>query len=160
MRIFLVDILTFDGFFGPKFDILTPRWLPTTGIRTPIGVKIFGRDLSKMEGLARQVEGVLKQVPGTSSAYAERVIGGYYLDIVPDRMALARYGLTIGDVQEVIGTALGGETVTTTVEGRERYSVTMRYPRDFRSSPQAIASEVLVSLPGGGTGAARRSRQN
>ncbi len=122
-----------------------------TGIRTPIGVKIFGRDLSQMEGLARQVEGVLKRVPGTSSAYAERVIGGYYLDIVPDRMALARYGLTIGDVQEVIGTALGGETVTTTVEGRERYSVTMRYPRDFRSSPQAIASEVLVSLPGGGT---------
>jgi Cu(I)/Ag(I) efflux system membrane protein CusA/SilA len=122
-----------------------------TGIRTPIGVKIFGRDLSQMEGLSRQVEGVLKRVPGTSSAYAERVIGGYYLDIVPDRMALARYGLTIGDVQEVIGTALGGETVTTTVEGRERYSVTMRYPRDFRSNPQAIASEVLVSLPGGGT---------
>jgi copper/silver efflux system protein len=122
-----------------------------TGIRTPIGVKIFGRDLSQMEGLARQVEGVLKRVPGTSSAYAERVIGGYYLDIVPDRMALARYGLTIGDVQEVIGTALGGETVTTTVEGRERYGVTMRYPRDFRSNPRAIASEVLVSLPGGGT---------
>jgi Cu(I)/Ag(I) efflux system membrane protein CusA/SilA len=122
-----------------------------TGIRTPIGVKIFGRDLAQMEGLARQVEGVLKRVPGTSSAYAERVIGGYYLDIVPDRMALARYGLTIGDLQEVIATALGGETVTTTVEGRERYGVTMRYPRDFRSNPRAIASEVLVSLPGGGT---------
>jgi Cu(I)/Ag(I) efflux system membrane protein CusA/SilA len=122
-----------------------------TGIRTPIGVKIFGRDLSQMEGLARQVESVLKRVPGTSSAYAERVIGGYYLDIVPDRAMLARYGLMIGDLQEVIATALGGETITTTVEGRERYGVTMRYPRDFRSDPRAIASEVLVAMPGGGT---------
>ena len=122
-----------------------------TGIRTPIGVKIFGRDLSQMEGLARQVESVLKRVPGTSSAYAERVIGGYYLDIVPDRAMLARYGLMIGDLQEVIATALGGETITTTVEGRERYGVTIRYPRDFRSDPRAIASEVLVPMPGGGT---------
>ena len=123
----------------------------STGIRTPIGVKIFGRDLKVIEGLARQVETVLKQVPGTSSAYAERIIGGYYLDIVPDRLALARYGLTIGDLQEVISMALGGETVTTTVEGRERYGVNIRYPRDFRSSPQAIADDVLVPLPGGGT---------
>lgn len=122
-----------------------------TGIRTPIGVKIFGRDLSQMEGLARQVEAVLKRVPGTSSAYAERVIGGYYLDIVPDRAMLARYGLMIGDLQEVIATALGGETITTTVEGRERYGVNIRYPRDFRSDPRAIASEVLVAMPGGGT---------
>ncbi|PWB90590.1 CusA/CzcA family heavy metal efflux RND transporter [Methylocystis sp. MitZ-2018] len=122
-----------------------------TGIRTPIGVKIFGRDLSQMEGLARQVEAVLKRVPGTSSAYAERVIGGYYLDIIPDRAMLARYGLMIGDLQEVIATALGGDTVTTTVEGRERYGVNIRYPRDFRSDPRAIASEVLVAMPGGGT---------
>ena len=122
-----------------------------TGIRTPIGVKIFGRDLTQMEGLARQVEAVLKRVPGASSAYAERVIGGYYLDIVPDRAALARYGLMIGDVQEVIATALGGETVTTTVEGRERYAVNIRYSRAFRSSPQEIANEVLVPIPGGGT---------
>ncbi|MBI5012657.1 MAG: efflux RND transporter permease subunit, partial [Methylocystis sp.] len=122
-----------------------------TGIRTPIGVKIFGRDLSQMEGLARQVESVLKRVPGTSSAYAERVIGGYYLDIVPDRAMLARYGLMIGDLQEVVATALGGETITTTVEGRERYGVNIRYPRDYRSDPRAIASEVLAPLPGGGT---------
>ncbi|PPD03475.1 MAG: CusA/CzcA family heavy metal efflux RND transporter, partial [Methylocystis sp.] len=122
-----------------------------TGIRTPIGVKIFGRDLSQMEDLARQVESVLKRVPGTSSAYAERVIGGYYLDIVPDRAMLARYGLMIGDLQEVIATALGGETITTTVEGRERYGVNIRYPRDFRSDPRAIASEVLIAMPGGGT---------
>uniref|UniRef100_UPI0035AE4BFE efflux RND transporter permease subunit n=1 Tax=Rhodoblastus sp. TaxID=1962975 RepID=UPI0035AE4BFE len=123
----------------------------STGIRTPVGVKIFGRDLNQIEALARQVETVLKKVPGTSSAYAERIIGGYYLEIVPDRSALARYGLTIGDVQEVIATALGGETVTTTVEGRERYGVTIRYPRDFRSDPRAIANEVLVPLPTGGT---------
>ncbi|WP_296707411.1 CusA/CzcA family heavy metal efflux RND transporter [Rhodoblastus sp.] len=122
-----------------------------TGIRTPIGVKIFGRDLTQIEGLARQVETVLKNVPGTSSAYAERIIGGYYLDVVPDRSALARYGLMIGDVQEVIAMALGGETVTTTVEGRERYGVNIRYPRDYRSSPQAIANDVFIPLPGGGT---------
>jgi Cu(I)/Ag(I) efflux system membrane protein CusA/SilA len=122
-----------------------------TGIRTPIGVKIFGRDLTQIEGLARQVETVLKNVPGTSSAYAERIIGGYYLDVVPDRSVLARYGLMIGDVQEVIAMALGGETVTTTVEGRERYGVNIRYPRDYRSSPQAIANDVLIPLPGGGT---------
>ena len=119
----------------------------STGIRTPVGVKIFGRDLTEIEGLARQVESVLKNVAGTSSAYAERIIGGYYLEVVPDRAALARYGLMIGDVQDVIAAALGGETVTTTVEGRERYGVNIRYPRDFRSSPQAIADEVLIPLP-------------
>jgi copper/silver efflux system protein len=121
-----------------------------TGIRTPVGVKVYGNDLTEMEKIARQIEAVLKTVPGTSSAYAERVIGGYYLDIVPDREAFGRYGLTIGDVQGVIATALGGETVTTTVEGRERYGITIRYPRDLRSSPQAIATDVQVPLPGGG----------
>ena len=121
-----------------------------TGIRTPVGVKVYGNDLTEMEKIARQVEAVLKTVPGTSSAYAERVIGGYYLDIVPDREALGRYGLNIGDVQDVIATALGGETVTTTVEGRERYGVTIRYPRDLRSNPQAIATDVQVPLPSGG----------
>lgn len=121
-----------------------------TGIRTPIGVKIFGRDLGEIEGLARQVETVLKRVPGTSSAYAERVMGGYYLDIVPDRAALARYGLMIGDVQDVISSALGGESVTTTVEGRERYGVNIRYPRDFRSDPKSISDNVLVPMASGG----------
>ncbi len=121
-----------------------------TGIRTPVGVKVFGTDLGEMEKIARQIEAVLRTVPGTSSAYAERVIGGYYLDIVPNREALGRYGLAIGDVQDVIATALGGQTVTTTVEGRERYGVTIRYPRDLRSNPQAIATDVEVPLPGGG----------
>jgi Cu(I)/Ag(I) efflux system membrane protein CusA/SilA len=122
----------------------------STGIRTPVGIKVYGTDLAEMETIARQVEAVVKAVPGTSSAYAERVIGGYYLDIVPDREALGRYGLSVGDVQDVIATALGAETVTTTVEGRERYAVNIRYPRDLRSSPQAIASELQVALPGGG----------
>ena len=93
---------------------------------------------------------MVRNVPGTTSAYAERVIGGYYLDIVPDRDALARYGLLIGNLQDTIVMALGGETVTTTVEGRERYTVNVRYPRDFRDNPEAIAREVLVPPPGGG----------
>ncbi|MFG1244452.1 efflux RND transporter permease subunit [Xanthobacter versatilis] len=122
-----------------------------TGIRTPVGVKVFGTDLARMEETARSIEQVLRAVPGTSSAYAERVIGGYYLDIVPDRETLGRYGLLVGDVQAVIATALGAETVTTTVEGRERYGVAVRYPRDFRSDPQAIARDVQVPLPDGGT---------
>ncbi|QEL22244.1 efflux RND transporter permease subunit [Bosea sp. F3-2] len=120
-----------------------------TGIRTPIGVKVFGTDLAQMEAVSRQVETVLKAVPGTSSAYAERVIGGYFLDIVPDRIALGRYGLAVGDVQNAILMAMGGETVTTTVEGRERYGVAIRYPRDLRSDPQAVAREVQVSTPSG-----------
>ncbi|WP_262297090.1 efflux RND transporter permease subunit [Microvirga sesbaniae] len=123
----------------------------STGIRTPVGIKVFGTDLAEMEKAARQVEAVVKAVPGTTSAYAERVIGGYYLDVVPDRIALGRYGLTIGDVQDVIATAMGGEVITTTVEGRERYGVTIRYPRDLRSDPRAIATEVQVPLPAGGT---------
>ena len=122
-----------------------------TGIRTPVGIKVFGTDLAEMEKVSRQVEAVVRNVPGTASAYAERVIGGYYLDIEPNRVALGRYGLTVGDVQDVIATALGGEAVTTTVEGRERYTVNVRYPRELRSNPQSIASEVQVPLPAGGT---------
>jgi copper/silver efflux system protein len=121
----------------------------STGIRTPVGVKVVGKDLAQMEKLARQVEAALKSVPGTTSAYAERVVGGYYLEVVPNRDRLARYGLMISDVQDVVATALGAETITTTVEGRERYSVAIRYPRDLRSDPQAIAKDVLIALPGG-----------
>jgi Cu(I)/Ag(I) efflux system membrane protein CusA/SilA len=122
----------------------------STGIRTPVGVKVIGTDLVEIDKLAKQIEQVLKTVPGTSSAYAERALGGYYLDVTPDRAALARYGIMVQDVQDVIGTALGGQTVTTTVEGRQRFSVNMRYPRDLRSNPQAIASDVLVPMPNGG----------
>lgn len=116
----------------------------STGIRTPIGIKVFGRDLGEMEKLARQIESVVKTVPGTSSAFAERITGGSYLEIEPDRAQLARYGLGVGELQEVIGTALGGEMATTTVEGRERYGVTVRYPRELRGSPEQIERSVLV----------------
>jgi Cu(I)/Ag(I) efflux system membrane protein CusA/SilA len=122
----------------------------STGIRTPIGVKVIGTDLVEIDRLAKQIEQVLKAVPGTSSAYAERGIGGYYLDVTPDRAALARYGIMVQDVQDVIATALGGQTVTTTVEGRQRFSVNMRYPRDLRDNPQAIANDILVPMPAGG----------
>jgi Cu(I)/Ag(I) efflux system membrane protein CusA/SilA len=121
----------------------------STGIRTPIGIKVFGKDLVEMERLAREIETVVKAVPGTTSAYAERITGGFYLDIEPDREALARYGLAIGELQDTIGTALGGEMVTTTVEGRERFGVIVRYPRELRTDPQAIAREVLVPIMGG-----------
>ncbi len=120
----------------------------STGIRTPIGIKVFGKDLVEMERLAREIEGVVKNVPGTTSAYAERITGGFYLDIEPDRAALARYGLSVGELQDVIGTALGGEMVTTMVEGRERFGVSVRYPRELRADPQAIAREVLVPISG------------
>lgn len=121
----------------------------STGIRTPIGIKVFGKDLAEMEKLAKQIEAVVRKVPGTSSAFAERITGGFYLNIVPDREQLARYGLTVGEVQDVIGTALGAEMATTTVEGRERFGVTVRYPRELRSDPQQIGREVLVPTPDG-----------
>ncbi len=116
----------------------------STGIRTPIGVKIYAPDLAGIDRLSRAIEATVREVPGTSSAYAERVQNGFYLEITPDRAALARYGLTVGDMQDTIATALGGETITTTVEGRERYTVNLRYPRGLRSDPQAIATQILV----------------
>jgi len=121
----------------------------STGIRTPIGIKVFGKDLDEMEKLAKEIETVVKAVPGTTSAFAERITGGFYLNIEPDREQLARYGLSVGELQDVIGSALGGEMVTTTVEGRERFGVTVRYPRELRSDPQQIAREVLVPTMGG-----------
>ena len=120
-----------------------------TGIRTPVGVKVLGTDLAEMERLARQIEAVIGTVPGTTSAFAERVIGGYYLNIDPDRAQLARYGLMVGDLQNTVAMALGAETITTTVEGRERYTVSLRYPRDYRSDPQAIATQVLIPTADG-----------
>src|SRR5216683_2570685 len=121
----------------------------STGIRTPVGIKVFGPDLGELDTVAKQIESVVRKVPGTTSAFAERVGGGYYVNIEPDRAALARYGLRVNDLQEVVQTALGGETVTTTVEGRERFSVNVRYPRGLRDDPQAIASEVLVNASNG-----------
>ncbi|MBI3704579.1 MAG: efflux RND transporter permease subunit [Rhizobiales bacterium] len=122
-----------------------------TGIRTPVGVKVYGTDLAEIEKLARQIEAVIRTVPGTTTAFAERIIGGYYLNVDPNRAQLARYGLMITDVQDMISTALGAEAVTTTVEGRERYTVSIRYPRNLRSDAQSIATQVLIPLANGGT---------
>lgn len=121
-----------------------------TGIRTPVGIKIFGKDLTQIEALSKEVEQAVKGVEGTTSAYAERVNGGFYLEITPDRAQIARYGLSINDVLGTVSSALGASAITTTVEGRERYDVVLRYPREDRSDPLAIASNTLVSLPNGG----------
>ena len=126
----------------------------STGIRTPIGIKVFGKDLTEMERLAKEIEGVVKAVPGTTSAFAERLTGASYLVIEPDRAQLARYGLPVGELMDVIATALGGEIVTTTVEGRERFGVTVRYPRELRAHPEQIEREVLVPVMMGGAGVA------
>ena len=123
----------------------------STGIRTPVGIKVFGKDLGEMEKLARNIEAAVRTVPGTTSAYAERAISGYYVNIDPDRAQLARYGLMVSDVQNVIAMALGAQAVTTTVEGRERYTVAIRYPSDYRNNPDAIGSELLIPTPAGGT---------
>jgi Cu(I)/Ag(I) efflux system membrane protein CusA/SilA len=119
-----------------------------TGIKTPIGIKIFGDDLATLERLAIDVEHAVKGVPGTLSAIAERVMGGNYIDFDIDRYEAARYGLTVGDVQDVIETAVGGMNVTHTVEGRYRFPVNVRYPREMRDDPQRL-SRVLVHTPGG-----------
>jgi len=120
----------------------------TTGVRTPVGVKIFGADLKKIQEIGQEIEHTLGQVPGTRSVYAERTSGGYFLDFDLKRDELARYGLSIDDVQGYIMSAVGGENVTTTVEGRERYGVNIRYYRDFRSNVDAL-NRVLVSTPSG-----------
>jgi Cu(I)/Ag(I) efflux system membrane protein CusA/SilA len=116
----------------------------STGIRTPVGIKVFGKDLKEIETLAKKIEAVMRTVPGTTSAYSERILGGYYLEIEPKRNDLARYGLSIEELQETIEMALGGKMITTVVEGRERFSVNLRYAQAFRESPQAIAHKVLL----------------
>jgi Cu(I)/Ag(I) efflux system membrane protein CusA/SilA len=115
----------------------------STGVRTTLAVKIFGPDLQTIQRIGQELERVLAPLPGTASVFAERSFGGRYLDIRPDADELARYGLTTGDAQDVITLALGGEEVTTTVEGRERYPVQVRYARDFRGDPAAIG-RILV----------------
>jgi Cu(I)/Ag(I) efflux system membrane protein CusA/SilA len=111
----------------------------TTGVRTPVGVKIFGADINVIDKLGHQVEGLLSPLPGTRSAFAERTSGGYFLDVVWNRDKLARYGLSIEDVQMIVTSAIGGENVTTTVEGRERYPVSVRYLQSYRSDPAALS---------------------
>lgn len=119
-----------------------------TGIRTPVGVKVFGSNLDEIQRIGKRIEGVLRNVPGTRSVFAERAAGGYFVDITPKRDVIARYGLTIEDVQNVIMTAIGGETISTTIEGRERYSINLRYPRDLRENLDQL-DRVLVMAPMG-----------
>jgi len=120
----------------------------STGIKTPVGIKIAGPDLNVLQRLGEQVEAVMRYVPGTLSVYAERVMGGNFLDFKIDRDAIARYGLTVGDVEDVIQSSIGGMDITTTVEGLERYPVNLRYDRDFRDNLPALEN-VLVPTPAG-----------
>ena len=125
-----------------------------TGIRTPVGIKIFGPDLGELERIGKEVEKAVQMVPGTRSAFAERAVSGYYLDIDIDRAAAARHGLNVGDVQAVIATAIGGMTITQTVEGRERYGVRVRYPQELRDTPERLAAVLVPMSHGGGASTA------
>ena len=119
-----------------------------TGIKTPVGIKVAGPDLAELERIAAEIETVVRQVPGTSSVFAERVMGGNYIEFNINRDEIARYGLAMGDVQEVLEVALGGMPLTTTVEGLERYSVNLRYDRDFRENLDALR-QIIVPTPTG-----------
>lgn len=121
----------------------------STGIKTPVGIKIAGTDLNVLQDLGKQVEELMKTIPGTRSAYAERSVGGNYVDFIIDREAIARYGLTVADVQDVFMSAVGGMNITKTVEGLERYPVNLRYQRDYRENIEAI-KRVLVPTQMGG----------
>jgi Cu(I)/Ag(I) efflux system membrane protein CusA/SilA len=120
----------------------------TTGVRTPLGIKILGADLAQIQKIGEQIEADLKDIPGTTSVFAERTTGGYFVDFDLKRDEIARYGLTVADVQDVLMSAIGGENVSTTIEGRERYSVNVRYLRDYRTDVGAL-ERVLVGTPSG-----------
>ncbi|MGZ6528290.1 MAG: efflux RND transporter permease subunit, partial [Actinomycetota bacterium] len=121
----------------------------STGIRTPVGIKIFGSDVKEIERIGGELEHIIKEVPGTRSVFAERTAGGYFLDFDLKRDALARYGLTVDDANAVVISAIGGEVVTTTIEGRQRFGVQLRYPRELRDTPARL-ERVLIKLPSGG----------
>ncbi len=131
-------------------------WMPiqtrtemiTTGVRSPVGIKVLGQDLKTIEKIGLDIEQALASVPGTKSAFAERLNEGYYLDLIVNRREAARYGLTVGDVQAVITSAIGGETVTTTVEGRERYPVNVRYKRELRDDPDRLKRVLIPASTG------------
>ncbi len=120
----------------------------TTGVRTPVGIKVFGADLAEIETIGRRLEAILQGVPGTRSAYGERVAGGYFVDFDLKRREIGRYGLTIQQVQEVIMSAIGGENVSTTIEGRERYPINVRYPRELRDDPDKLARTLVPTMSG------------
>src|SRR5262249_34611697 len=152
-----VDDLTDDMNAALQFPGLNNAWtmpiktrldMLATGIKTPVGIKGAGPDLSELERIASQIETVGRQIPGTSSVFAERVMGGNYIEFNINRDEIARYGLALGDVQEVLEVALGGMPLTTTVEGLERYSVNRRYDRDFRENLDALR-QIIVPTPTG-----------
>ena len=120
----------------------------TTGVRTPVGIKILGDDLNKIQEIGQHIEMALKNVPGTTSIFAERTAGGYFLDFALKREELARYGLTIGQAEMAIMSAIGGENITTTVEGRERYQVNVRYLRDYRSTVDRLRRVLVPTING------------
>jgi copper/silver efflux system protein len=120
----------------------------STGVRTPVGIKVLGRDLGEIERVGERIEAAVREVPGARSVFAERVAGGYFLDLEPRRDQLARYGLRVEELQAVLAAAIGGEDVTTTIEGRQRYPVSVRYPRDLRDAPDRLA-RVLVPVASG-----------
>jgi Cu(I)/Ag(I) efflux system membrane protein CusA/SilA len=120
----------------------------TTGIKTPVGIKLFGTSLDTLDAIGRRIEGILPAVRGTNTVFSERAVGGKYLDVTIDRDAAARYGMTTGDVQSALATAAGGMEVGQVIDGRERYSVLVRYPRELRDDPEQVAN-ILVATPSG-----------
>jgi Cu(I)/Ag(I) efflux system membrane protein CusA/SilA len=130
------------------FPIHTRIDMLSTGIKTPVGIKFLGTDLKILNRLAQDSEAILKDVPGTASVYSERVLGGYYFDFVIDREEAGRYGLTVGDVEDVIQSALGGMNISQTVEGLERYPVNLRYFQDYRENNPSLR-RVLIPTPSG-----------
>ncbi len=154
--------LTFDELTGEmdkkmQFPGVTNAWtmpikaridMLTTGVRTPIGIKIFGSDLKEIEKIGEHIEMVLKDVPGTRSIYAERTAGGYFVDFDLKREQLARYGLSVEDAQMVIMSAIGGENITTTIEGRERYSINLRYARELRDDIDKLKRVLVPTMSG------------
>ncbi len=152
-----VDQLTEKLNDAIKFPGLTNAWtmpiktridMLSTGIKTPVGIKVMGDDLATLSRIGQQIEAVVRTIPGTLSAYSERVVGGNYFDYRIDREAAARYGLNVGDIEDVIQSAIGGMNITQTVEGLERYPVNLRYNRDFRNNIEDLR-RILIPLPGG-----------
>ena len=119
-----------------------------TGIKTPVGIKVGGEDLKQIQSIGQQLETILADVPGTASVYSERVAGGRYIKVDINRAQAARYGLNIADVQQVVATAIGGQNITQTIEGLERYPVNLRYPQDYRDSPERLAELPIVTANG------------
>jgi len=145
----LNDAIQFPGLTNAwTMPIKTRIDMLATGIKTPVGIKIMGDDLETLSALGEEIEAIVREIPGTLSAFSERVVGGNYLDFEIDREAVARYGLTVGDVQDIIKSAIGGMNIGQTVEGLERYSINIRYQRDYRNDLQAL-ERVLVPIAGG-----------